>query len=132
MSKKENPIELFPQKMKVFFFSFFRKSYTFLFLITCRKNFFEKIFSFCYFFVFCHFCSFQTKMSKNWTIFDQIYGTSTEFKKSRKMFIFRLQSVLTSQLCIRKGFMDLTYLGSDTAQKRSLNFFHFGKILKKF
>jgi len=89
------PIELFPKKMKVFFFfSFFRKSYTFLFLTTCRKNFFEKIFSFCYFFHFWSFLLILDKNEQKLGHFDQIYGTSTEMKKNQKMLIFRLQTVL--------------------------------------
>jgi len=84
------------------FFSFFHKRCTFLFLTASRKIFFEKSFSFCYFFIFLLFCSFLLKTSKNKVIFDQIFGTFTEMKNGQKMFIFRLQSVLRPQVCHRK------------------------------
>ena len=87
--------ELFPKKMEVLHFcSCFHKSCRFFFLTACRKNFFEKIFTFCYFFHFWSFLLILDKNEQKLGHFDQIYGTSTEMKKNQKMLIFRLQTVL--------------------------------------
>ena len=90
-----NKSELFPKKMEVLHFcSCFHKSCRFFFLTACRKIFFEKIFTFCYFFHFWSFLLILDKNEQKLGHFDQIYGTSTEMKKNQKMLIFRLQTVL--------------------------------------
>ena len=87
------------KKWRSFFFSFFRKSYTFLFLITCRKNFFEKIFSFCYFF---HFLSFLLILDKNEQKLDHFWqnfrNTHRNEKKSKNVHFSFTNCFKTSKM----------------------------------
>ena len=117
------------------FCSCFHKSCRFFFLTACRKNFFEKIFTFCYFFHFWSFLLILDKNEQKLGHFDQIYGTSTEMKKNQKMLIFRLQTVLRRLKWRRPCYVTICQLGAIIDQNEFLNFlnfFHFREKLRFF